>query len=423
MSGLSFLPSDMADSRPSSRLLDIAFVLAVIYIGYVLVFKIFFPVVPEAEKPTGVMLRMEDTSVRTGVDPILLIENHTEEALEIPARCPMPPVDLFFVSDAAGEPKDVTASDPSGPCTALPMIEPGATARINLGLWKYTAFAEKGTYEVRLPSAVSTATGGTLSARFEVSDPGFLVQAFRGFIMKPLLNALIFIASILPGHDLGAAILLLTILVKLLLFLPTQHALEGQKKMQLLQPKFEEIRRLHKENPQKMQEETMKLWKEHKVNPFQACLPLLVQFPVLIGLFYVVRDGGDLALSRHLIYPIYEDLQWTFDTSFLGLDLTKPYVWLFPPMLVLLQFVQMKLSFTIADRKKAKEIKEKTTPQADTPQEVQQRIMLYALPLMIGFFALKFPSAVSLYWGISTVFAIGQQMIVNREHISVRASS
>jgi YidC/Oxa1 family membrane protein insertase len=166
-----------------------------------------------------------------------------------------------------------------------------------------------------------------------------------------------------------------------------------------------------------MQAETMKLWKEHKVNPLQSCLPLLVQFPVLIGLFYVLREGVHLELSQHLIYPFYKDLDWTFGTHFLGFDLSKSYPWIFPPILVVLQFIQMKLSFMITDKKKAKQIAEHTTKAVDTPQEAQQQMMLYALPFMIGFFALKYPSALSLYWGISTVFAIGQQLIVNREHI------
>jgi YidC/Oxa1 family membrane protein insertase len=148
---------------------------------------------------------------------------------------------------------------------------------------------------------------------------------------------------------------------------------------------------------------------------------MLVQFPVLIGLFYVIRTGMHLGLSKHLIYPVYQTIDWTFNTHFLGLDLTKPYVWLFPPLLVVLQFIQMKLSFMIADKKKAKQVAAQTTPQADTPQEIQQRLMIYLLPLFIGFISLRYASALSVYWGISTLFAIGQQLIVNREHISVRS--
>ena len=167
-----------------------------------------------------------------------------------------------------------------------------------------------------------------------------------------------------------------------------------------------------------LQAETMKLWKEHKVNPFQSCLPMLVQFPILIGLFYVIRDGSILELSRHLIYPTYQDLSWSFDTNFFGLDLVKPN-WVFMPIfLAVAQYIQMKLSFAINDKKKAKQIVvEMEKAPATDPMKMQQNMMLYGLPLMIGFFAIQFPAAVSLYWGVSTLFAIGQQLIVNREHI------
>ncbi len=149
-------------------------------------------------------------------------------------------------------------------------------------------------------------------------------------------------------------------------------------------------------------------------------MPLLLQFPVLIGLFHVIRDTQDLALSTHLLYGYFADIDWTFDQFFLGLDLTLSYAWFFAPLLVIMQFIQMKLTFYIADKKKAKKIDE-AVHQPDNPQDMQQKVMLYVLPLMIGFFAFQVPSAVSLYWGISTLFAIGQQLIVNREHLKVKA--
>ena len=87
-----------------------------------------------------------------------------------------------------------------------------------------------------------------------------------------------------------------------------------------------------------------------------------------------------------------------------------------PVLLVVLQFFQMKLSFAIAERKKGKKEKVvdvKKKKEEASPQQMQQTMMLYGLPLMIGFFALRFPAAVALYWGISTTFAIGQQIVVN----------
>jgi len=86
--------------------------------------------------------------------------------------------------------------------------------------------------------------------------------------------------------------------------------------MQILQPKVDALKHLYPKDPKKIQEETMKLWKEHQVNPFQTCLPTLVQFPVLIGLFYTVQEASSFSLSQHLIYPFYQNLTWHFGTSF-----------------------------------------------------------------------------------------------------------
>lgn len=424
----------MAESKKGKlRIWDFLVVFALVYLGSQFIFTYIFPSeTPEAALP--VVISMQDSTLRLGASPILVIKNNTASPLTIPDRCPEPVVDVFIVEEG-NKLREITSVDTVIPCEKVEPIAAGKQGTVSLAAWKESTFSTAGLYEVELPintgtGAVEQGSGATISGgseasqyregiitRFTISEPGFFTKMFRAFITKPLLNAIIFIASITPGYNLGVAIIILTLAVKLLLFIPTQHALEGQKKMQLLQPKFEAIRKRYKDDPKTMQAETMKIWKENKVNPFQSCLPLLVQFPILIGLFYVIRDGVHLELSKHLIYPMYQDLDWTFGTDFLGLDLTQPYVWIFPPLLVVLQFFQMKLSFHISDKKKAKELEKKVTPAVDTPQEMQQRIMTYALPLIIGFFAIQYPSALSLYWGISTIFAIVQQLIVNREHI------
>lgn len=403
----------MATKSRTSRYFDIALIFALVYILSQLAFRQFFPS-NQTPVDTGLSLRPATQTVRLGAAaPLITLHNGTSTAFALKSRCPQPPLDVFSVTDPGATSEALTPLSITGsvvPCDqieAMPPLASGKDGTVNLNPWKYT-FAKAGTYEVRLPAATGS------GARFTMIEPNSFVKLFRAVLSKPFLNFLILTASMLPNHSLGIGIIILTLLVKLLLFIPTQHALEGQKKMQLLQPKLEAVRKQYKEDPKRMQEETMKLWKEHGVNPLQSCLPILVQFPVLIGLFYVIRDGSNLALSRDLIYPIYQHLTWNFNTSFLGLNLTKPSLYIFPPLLVFLQFIQMKLSFMIADKKKAKQIEK---AEAKTGMETQQKIMLYVLPLMIGFFALRFPSAVSLYWGISTLFAIGQQMIVNKEHL------
>lgn len=352
--------------------------------------------------------------------------------------CPKPPVEVFIVTDpglAAEKLSPVTSDETVTPCEPAGTVNPGETVQISLAPWKYSLFEKVGTYEVRLPGTVipakeESSTGAVITpstvTRFAVVEPGLFRKAFRTFISAPFLNFLVFVASMTPGHNLGIAIIVLTIVVKLLLFFPTQHALEGQKKMQMLQPKLEALKAKYKGDAKKIQEETMKLWKEHNINPFQSIFPMLIQFPVLIGLFYIVRDASDVDLSRHLLYGMYDNLPWEFGTSFLGLNLLTPNITVMPLLLVVLQFLQMKLTFSIQKRKKRKQDvidleKDGTVKEAKeaSPQDMQQKMMLYGLPFMIGFFALQFPAAVALYWGVSTVFAIGQQIIVNREHLRV----
>ena len=188
--------------------------------------------------------------------------------------------------------------------------------------------------------------------------------------------------------------------------------MQGQKKLQKVQPQLAEIRKKHKANPEKMNKEIMALWKREKVNPMQSCLPTLIQFPILIGLFYVIRDGSILSLSEHLIYSPFKDLDWVWGSNFLGMNLLEPNKIFFPPFLVLAQFFQMKMAFAIAKKKKDPKKKAEATDQ----QEMQQKMMQYGLPLMIGVFAFQFPAAVSLYWAVSTLFAIGQQYVVNKRN-------
>lgn len=430
----------MAAKKAKLRIWDFLVVFALVYLGSQLVFRyVYPPATPQDSLP--IVVSMEDSTLRLGASPVAEIKNNTDEPLIITDRCPQPPFNIYRVENG-NKLTDITAAaeEPAVPCETVESIPAGETLSVSLAPWKESLFSQTGLYEIELPveetgtgAQVEQGTGAVVTpdasaesqyrdgiiARFEIGEPGIFTKLFRSFITKPLLNALIFISSVVPGHDLGFSIILLTLAVKLLLFLPTQHALEGQRKMQLLQPKFEAVRKQYKDNPTKMQEETMKIWKENKVNPMQSCLPMLIQFPILIGLFYVVRDGVHLELSQHLVYGFYQNIDWTFDTRWLGFDLTRSYPWIFPPLLVVMQFLQMKLTFHISDKKKAKELEKKTTPEVDTPQELQQKLMIYLLPLLIGFFAINFPSAVALYWGVSTLFAIGQQLIVNREHISV----
>ncbi|MDD3896405.1 MAG: YidC/Oxa1 family membrane protein insertase [Candidatus Peribacteraceae bacterium] len=414
----------MAQENKALSLVRFALIFLIIYMGTNLLMRYFLPQETPGENGQSVVtMRAVDATVKGDHHPVIAVRNESGQDITLPDTCPMPPFQVWKVEGEQRIP--LTAVETVQPCEPLTLIPAGAHIQYSLAPWKYSLFNERATYALSLALPGS---GEELTAQFQIYEPGSITHVFRTFITKPMLNLLILIASLTPGYNLGVAIIILTIIVKLILFIPTQHALEGQKKLQLIQPKIEEIRRKYKEDPQRMNQETLKLWKQEKINPFQSCLPILLQFPFLIGLFYVIQDGAALELSRHLLYAPYQNLTWQFGTNFLGFDLTRPSVYIFPPLLVILQFLQMKLSFAIANRKKKngkKDVidvtpkKEKKPEDALQSQQMQQKVMMYGLPFMIGFSAIKFPAAVSLYWGISTLFAIGQQLVVNREHLKV----
>lgn len=383
----------------------------------------FFP--KNENKDPKVMMTMQDGTVADGNDPIIVLKNLTEKDLTLPGRCPQPPVDIARIEGTGKDEQkiDLMANNSVLPCVELLTVKAGESAEINMASWKYVLFGEIGTYEAGLDLPEKFAAGNPddrVSVRFTINETGFFTKIFRTFITKPLYNGLVFIASWVPGHNLGIAIILITILVKLILLVPNQHALEGQKKLQMMQPRMDEIKKKYPNDAMRVQEETMKLWKEMKINPLQSCLPTLLQLPILIGLFFVVKSGVSIETSRHMLYSFYLDLPpQYFGHMFLGFDLLKPSIFIMPPLLVVLQFIQMKMMMA-KQKKKSDEIVVK--PQGKKswiPELDQQTVMTYVMPLMIGFFAFQFPVAVSLYWAVSTLFGIAQQFYVMKEKLTV----
>jgi YidC/Oxa1 family membrane protein insertase len=346
----------MAANNSRSSILQFALIFLVVYVGSNILLRVYFPN-QFGGKPqvTAVSLTPATSSVSLGNSPTITLNNGTASGITLPGRCPNPPLDLFRVSKSVSGSSVFTPLALSGSvigCAAPEEIHPGGKAVIDLNPWKNAFFAETGTVEARLPSNLAKkASPDGDRVQVVMHEPNAFTKLFRAIILKPFLNFLILVASVVPGHSLGIAIIVLTLVVKILLFVPTQHSMEGQKKMQMLQPKLEELKKKYPNDPKKQQEETMKLWKEHNINPFSSCLPLVIQFPVLIGLLYVIRDATHLDLVRHLIYPVYQNLSWSFDTQFLWLDLLKPEWIVLPITLVVLQFLQMKLTFAIQKKK------------------------------------------------------------------------
>ncbi|HLD08244.1 MAG TPA: YidC/Oxa1 family membrane protein insertase [Candidatus Peribacterales bacterium] len=417
-----------SSSQRSQKLLKFLVTFAIVYLASTLLLQFFFPdrMKKNGETPQTLTIVLPAKTIPLGRNILVNIQNKTGSAVTLTDRCPEPP--LIIERVVGDRYYQVNVGEPVVACIPLTELPAGKTSTVDISPWKYSAFTEEGTYRVSLPIENTRAIAGenVVSAELTIKKPGVFISLFRAFISKPLFNALILIASIVPWHDLGWSIVLLTLLVRLLLFFPSQHALESQKKIQTLQPKIDEIKKRHAGDQKKITEETMALWKKEKINPLQSCLPTVIQIPILLGLFFIIRDSNSIELARHLLYPPFLDLPWSFHTMFLGL-LDLHYIpfkelvgwmptptnlaivmtngWL-PLTIALLQFGQMKLAF-------AKKKTQDKRPLADRMDP--QTMMLYMMPVMIFFIAGGMPAAISVYWGASTLFGIGQQMIVNRK--------
>jgi YidC/Oxa1 family membrane protein insertase len=371
---------------------------------FLLVFLILLQIFSKPPAPvntTDEVVLSSSAKVTIGKEVSIKVENHGTGTLVIPDPCPKNPLSVEFYQNGEWAKREATLSDPSACKDDKDFSVPAnGKAQISLLRWGKDLFPELGQYRVSYQTLLN-GKEKSYSAELEIVPPTFFQKLWQTAIFQPILNTLIFIIVTVPGHNLGMAILLLTVFIKMILLIPNQKALKSQRALQIIQPQLDALKEKYKDEPQKLAEETMKIWKDHKVNPMGSCLPMLIQFPILIALFYVVKGG--LAVDPQLLYGSLK----SFDpkivgTFFLGLDLTKVNAWFLPIVIGALQFAQIRLSFA------------KAKPAAQSQAAMMNQMMQYVLPVMIGIFSAGLPAAVGVYWGISTLFAIGQQVVVNR---------
>jgi YidC/Oxa1 family membrane protein insertase len=231
-------------------------------------------------------------------------------------------------------------------------------------------------------------------------------------MLDPLYNAfgavLAFFYAIIPNE--GVAIILLTITVMLVLFPLTAKSARSMLAMQRLQPEIKKLQAKHKGDRQKLNEEMMELYKENKVNPLGGCLPLVVQFPVFISLFHVLRST---AATVPIGSQLYKDIIAAKPNglTFLGMDLslkaTDPHssLWVALPYYILVGAVF--LTGFLQSRQS-----QRNTPPGGNPQ---MQMITKVLPIAFGAFSLFFPAGLVLYFLVSNLWRLGQQELIMRK--------
>jgi YidC/Oxa1 family membrane protein insertase len=183
-------------------------------------------------------------------------------------------------------------------------------------------------------------------------------------------------------HNYGIAIIILTILIKLIFWPLGNKSYESMKQMQKLQPKMKELQEKYKGDRQKLSQETMALYKTHKVNPMSGCLPMLIQIPVFFGLYKTLLYAIELRHSPFFF--------WIQDLS------DKDPYYITPIIMGGTMWIQQKM-----------------TPMSGDP--MQQKVMLW-MPIVFTFLFLNFPAGLVIYWLLNNVISIGQQYYINKRH-------
>lgn len=259
------------------------------------------------------------------------------------------------------------------------------------------------------------------------------MDIFTQVFFRPIINLLVLIINGLetvglPG-SLGFAIIILTLLIRMLVWPFIGSQMRTSKKMAELKPHLDALKTKHKGDKQSMAQAQMALYKEHGVNPAGGCLPALVQLPVFIALVNTIstmfnsHDG--LQQINNLLYSKSWSLDSLPDPNFFGLNLavkpsdfaTQGIFLLFIPIVTgALTFVQTKMSMPktvkLYPSDSPKEKKEKADSQ-DMMGQMQSQ-MLYMMPVMITFFGFSFPVGLAFYWNVYTIVGILQQYQVSK---------
>jgi YidC/Oxa1 family membrane protein insertase len=228
------------------------------------------------------------------------------------------------------------------------------------------------------------------------------MEIFYTIFYQPLYNLLVIFYDFYPAAGMGLAIILITVLIKCLLFPFTFKSLKGQKQMNELQPKIAKIREDYKDDKEKMAQELMSVYKDNNVNPFSSCLPLLIQLPIFFALYKVLRDGLTQINADHLYSFVHAPE--SINSVFLGIvDLAQISIPL-AVLAALAQYYQVKQTMV---NKPAKEVKASSGAMDENMMANMNKMMLYFMPamtLMIG--CTSMPGGVMLYWLSTTAITI-----------------
>jgi YidC/Oxa1 family membrane protein insertase len=228
---------------------------------------------------------------------------------------------------------------------------------------------------------------------------------FIEILYKPLYNLLVSLIDILPHADIGFAVIILTIFVKVILMPLSKKAIKTQLLMKEIEVPLKELRETHKDNPQELAQKTLELYRTKGINPFASIFLIFIQLPVIITLYYVFSRSGLPTINPNLLYS-FVSIPEHIQTTFLGfINLVENKNILIAIFVFITQAIQIRLSLP---------------PQGDMPTSDNQFAqdfmkglhfqMKYILPVITAVFSYSLVAVIGLYWIVSNIFAIFQEV-------------
>ena len=242
-----------------------------------------------------------------------------------------------------------------------------------------------------------------------------LGSLFHFLIFDPLYNALVFLVSVVPFADVGLAVIVLTIFVKLVLFPLSLKAVRTQIVVRAIEPQLNEIKEKYKNDKPEQARKTMELYRAEGINPFSSILLIFIQLPIIFGLYWVVVQGGLPQLDESVLYS-FTPIPEMFNMEFLWVSDIAGKSIILALLAGITQYFQIKLTLPpLKDRGKNPSLKD------DLARSFHLQ-MRYVMPIIVVVVAYVISAAIAIYWTTSNLFAIGQEFYV-RKRIRTRTDS
>ncbi len=376
----------------------------------IIIFNLFLPKQKQEAVTQNVVLKSTENDYTTPNLPVLQVINNTAKRVTFDT-CK----DVSITKDS--KKIDNIAVNAPKFCTSA-YVEPNTTFTINID-WLSKLFSNS--WDYIFSAKISWQDYQTV---FKVSEKGFFNNLFSHMFYAPVYNLFVLLINVLPGHNLWLAIILVTLIIRLIVLVPQHRIMVNSKKMQAIQPKIKEIQEKYKWDQAKIWMELLEIYKKEKVNPMWSCLPLLIQLPLLIVLYWVI-SGITSPANYYYLYPTFANFNISsINLHFLGLNLIQNE-WKSGLILAILiwasQWLQIKMSLLVHEKKKDHgKIVEKEVKIDDPVSEfmpdpnMMNWFMLWWMPTMLAVSSYFFPAWVSIYWLIWTIFTLIQQYVVNK---------